>query len=90
MELTPAQRYYQNHKEARRAYGRDYYAKNKDRILAAVHARKAAAVQAREPEPEEEVVEEEDEPVLEHIADPIAMYKRRGVLAIEARRLEFK
>ena len=32
-KLTPAQRYYQNHKEARKAYGREYYEKNREKIL---------------------------------------------------------
>lgn len=32
-KLTPAQRYYQKHKEARKAYGREYYDKHKDKIL---------------------------------------------------------
>jgi len=39
--LTAAQRYYQTHKAERRAYGRDYYAKNKERILAAIRKTKA-------------------------------------------------
>ena len=34
-KLTPAQRYYQNHKEARKAYGREYYEKNREKILEA-------------------------------------------------------
>ena len=38
--LTAAQRYYQSHKAERRAYGRDYYAKNKERILAAIRKTK--------------------------------------------------
>lgn len=85
MDMTPAQRYYQNHKEQRRAYGREYYAKNKERILATIHARKAET-QAREPEVEEEE-EEEDEPVIE-IVQPVQ--KRRGVLSIESRQVQFK
>lgn len=39
-KLTPAQRYYQKHKEARRAYGREYYKKNKDKILKNIETRK--------------------------------------------------
>jgi len=39
--LTPAQRYYQRHKEARRAYGREYYLKNRDKILARAEERRA-------------------------------------------------
>ena len=35
IKLTPAQRYYQNHKDARKAYGREYYERNKDKILEA-------------------------------------------------------
>jgi hypothetical protein len=38
--LTAAQRYYQTHKAERRAYGREYYAKNKERILAAIRKTK--------------------------------------------------
>lgn len=32
-QLTASQRYYQSHKEQRKAYGRDYYHKNRDKIL---------------------------------------------------------
>jgi hypothetical protein len=32
-QLTPSQRYYQSHKEQRKAYGREYYHKNRDKIL---------------------------------------------------------
>ena len=39
--LTPAQRYYQRHKEQRRAYGRHDYIKNRDRILARAEERRA-------------------------------------------------
>jgi hypothetical protein len=32
-KLSPSQRYYQTHKEKRKAYGRDYYHKNREKIL---------------------------------------------------------
>ena len=32
-QLTPSQRYYQTHKEQRKQYGREYYHKNRDKIL---------------------------------------------------------
>ena len=34
-KMTPAQRYYQNHKDSRKQYGREYYERNKERILEA-------------------------------------------------------
>ena len=51
-ELTPAQRYYQKHKEARQNYGREYYAKNRERILASLD-KKRELVQPRDPPPVE-------------------------------------
>ena len=33
-ELSPAQRYYTTHKAQRQEYAREYYYKNRDRILA--------------------------------------------------------
>jgi hypothetical protein len=38
--LTPAQRYYQTHKEAKKQYGREYYHNNRDRILKAIKDKK--------------------------------------------------
>jgi hypothetical protein len=51
--LTASQRYYQSHKAERRAYGREYYAKNKDRILAAIRKTKTQepTLTVVEPEP---------------------------------------
>jgi hypothetical protein len=66
--LTASQRYYQAHKTKRREYGREYYKKNRERILGAVTRKRGKApVQVEEP-----VVEE-------HIQSPIAEYKRRGI-----------
>ncbi len=39
--LTPSQRYYQSHKEQRKTYGRDYYHKNRERILKGLKDTKA-------------------------------------------------
>jgi hypothetical protein len=38
-ELTASQRYYLNHKEERKAYGRKYYHDNKERILDSIRKR---------------------------------------------------
>ena len=70
--LSPAQRYYQAHKEERRAYGREYYAKNKDRILATIEAKKA--LNRPTPAPESIILAVEGNQV-----SPIAQYKRRGI-----------
>jgi hypothetical protein len=52
-KLTPAQRYYQNHKESRKAYGREYYEKNKDKILEANQKKKVSFTPVvATPEPE--------------------------------------
>jgi hypothetical protein len=85
MELTPAQRYYQAHKEQRREYGRNYYAQNRDAILTKIHARKATRDPGIATPIEEAPVVEE--PVM-HIADPIAEYKRRGPPHLRVKRSE--
>jgi hypothetical protein len=41
--LTPAQRYYQTHKEAKKQYGREYYHNNKERILKSIKEKKVKA-----------------------------------------------
>jgi len=64
--LTPAQRYYQNNKERRQAYGRAYYQKNKEKILGT--ASKTREERPHVPEPE---------PV--HDPEPLAASKRRGI-----------
>ena len=66
--LTASQRYYQSHKAERRAYGREYYAKNKDRILAAIRKTKT------QEEPVLNVITYE--PV--HQASPIGEFRGRG------------
>jgi len=63
--LTASQRYYQAHKTKRREYGREYYKKNRERILGSVTRKRVKA--------EEPVVEE-------NIQSPILEYKRRGIL----------
>jgi hypothetical protein len=63
--LTASQRYYQAHKTKRREYGREYYKKNRERILGSVTRKRVKA--------EEPVIEE-------HIQSPILEYKRRGIL----------
>ena len=68
--LTAAQRYYQKHKETRRAYGREYYQKNKAKILAGV----AKNREIKEPEPSPP-----SPPESPHIAEPLLPYKRRGI-----------
>ena len=90
--LTPAQRYYQAHKEERRAYGREYYAKNKDRILATIEAKKA---KNRPPPPDPfpdsiELIVEPLEVRGENQSSPIAQYKRRGIQVREAGVVEFR
>lgn len=39
-ELTASQRYYQNHKDQRKQYGREYYRKNRDKILKGLKGKK--------------------------------------------------
>ena len=63
--LTPAQRYYQNNKARRQAYGRAYYQKKKEKIL-------GTATKTREADPRPE-----PEPV--HDPEPLAASKRRGI-----------
>lgn len=75
-DLTPAQRYYQAHKEQRREYGREYYAKNRDKILERLERRKADRVT---PEPLPEPVAPSEEDQVRQVS-PIASYKRRGGL----------
>lgn len=43
--LTPAQRYYQTHKEAKKQYGREYYHTNRDRILKSIKEKKEQVIQ---------------------------------------------
>ena len=70
--LTPSQRYYQNHKEKRQAYGREYYQKNKDKILASIASTK-------KPKPVSTPAPHPSPPESPHIAEPIAEFKRRGI-----------
>lgn len=65
--LTAAQRYYQAHKEKRRTYGREYYQKNKAKILAAI----AKTREERVPAPET--------PEIPNIPEPLRDFKRRGI-----------
>ena len=65
--LTASQRYYQSHKEKRREYGREYYKKNRDRILKLVSEKRKG---------KDAPVEIE---VEERAPSPIREYKRRGV-----------
>jgi hypothetical protein len=47
--LTPAQRYYQTHKEAKKQYGREYYHNNRDRILKSIKEKKEQVIQVLPP-----------------------------------------
>ena len=38
--LTPAQRYYQTHKDAKKEYGRNYYYANREKILKSIRDKK--------------------------------------------------
>jgi hypothetical protein len=68
--LTAAQRYYQAHKEKRRAYGREYYQKNKAKILAAIgKSREENPPPPPPPSP----------PESPHTPEPLLGYKRRGI-----------
>jgi hypothetical protein len=49
-ELSASQRYYQTHKDERKAYGRKYYQENRDKILESVKERKKVIKQASNPE----------------------------------------
>jgi len=64
---TAAQRYYQAHIEKRRAYGREYYKQNKEKILASnAKLREARAPPPPPPEPQNQ-------------QSPLEGYKRRGI-----------
>lgn len=67
--LTAAQRYYQAHKEKRRAYGREYYQKNKAKILEAIAKSREEHAPPRPPSP----------PESPHVAEPLQGHKRRGI-----------
>ena len=66
--LTASQRYYQTHKAKRREYGREYYKKNRERILCSV-------TRKREKPP----VQEPTLIIHENVQSPIAEHKRRGI-----------
>jgi hypothetical protein len=70
-KLTPAQRYYQNHKEARKTYGREYYEKNKERILEANKKKKVSFAP-------ETIKSELLSPV---VASPLDNFRGRGIKA---------
>tara|TARA_R110000868_G_scaffold15732_1_gene71766 strand:+ start:377 stop:613 length:237 start_codon:yes stop_codon:yes gene_type:complete len=65
--LTPAQRYYQTHKEAKKQYGRDYYYKNRDKILKTIKDKKAPSIDVCVPV----------------ASSPLDAYRGRGVHQIE-------
>lgn len=67
--LNAAQRYYQAHKEKRRAYGREYYQKNKAKILAAIAKTREERAPVEDPSP----------PETPHTPEPLRDYKRRGI-----------
>jgi hypothetical protein len=69
-KLTPAQRYYQNHKESRKAYGRDYYEKNKEKILEANQKKKVSFAPVV---PEPEIIS----PV---VPSPLDKFRGRGII----------
>ena len=67
--LTASQRYYQSHKDKRREYGREYYRKNRDRILKLVSEKRKGTDAPVEVEVKS----------TERAPSPIREYKRRGV-----------
>ena len=72
--LTASQRYYQSHKDQRRTYGREYYAKNRERILASIAAKKGSCTNARP-----EVVETPTTTVVDlNERSPLDPYRGRG------------
>ena len=77
---TSSQRYYQTHKAKRREYGREYYEKNKDRILSVAAEKRETRRQLRDnppppPPPPAPVV---PEPCEVQQVSPLRHFKRRG------------
>ena len=72
-KLTPAQRYYQNHKESRKAYGREYYEKNKDKILEANQKKKVSFAPIVPPVLEPEFIS----PI---VPSPLDKFRGRGIV----------
>jgi hypothetical protein len=65
--LSASQRYYQAHKAKRREYGREYYKRNRERILSSVTRKRTKSP-----------VQEPTLVIHENVQSPIAEYKRRG------------
>jgi hypothetical protein len=74
--MSASQRYYQAHKDQRRAYGREYYQRNRDKILAAATKKRARtpAPATPTPAPVPQTVPESRAP------SPLREHKRRGIL----------
>ena len=79
--LTPAQRYYQNHKETRKAYGREYYEKNKERILEANQKKKKVSFVPETIKPEL---------LLPVVPSPLDNFKGRGIIVKKGYDIETK
>ena len=69
--LSASQRYYQAHKTQRREYGREYYRKNREKILGSITRKKA----------KNPVLTIKEIPVAspQNETSPLAEHKRRGV-----------
>jgi len=69
--LTASQRYYQAHKTQRREYGREYYKKNRERILGSMTRKKS----------KDPVLTIKEIPAAspQNETSPISEHKRRGV-----------
>jgi hypothetical protein len=68
---TAAQRYYQAHKDERRAYGREYYRKNKEKILTMIAKNREAKPPPPPPPP--------PTPAPHNVREPLEEHKRRGI-----------
>lgn len=73
MALSASQRYYQAHKTQRREYGREYYRKNRERILGSITRKKA---KTHDPVL---TIKEIPEASPQNETSPLAEHKRRGV-----------
>jgi hypothetical protein len=79
--LTPAQRYYQNHKEIRKAYGREYYEKNKERILEANQKKKKVSFAPETIKPEL---------ISPVVPSPLDNFRGRGIIVKKGYDIETK
>jgi hypothetical protein len=73
--LSASQRYYQAHKTQRREYGREYYRKNRERILGSITRKRT-----KEPVSKGPVLTITEIPTVPlNESSPLAEHKRRGV-----------